>query len=105
MQLALCLLLLIVLQLYHLLPPPSPSSPVHLVRHLYASFCAVRWLSGKASTCQCRRLGFNSWVEKISLEKVIAAHSSILVWKIPWPEEPGGLQSTGLQKSWTQLSD
>ena len=26
-------------------------------------------------------------------------------WKIPWTEEPGGLQSMGLQKSWTQLND
>ena len=32
-------------------------------------------------------------------------HSSILAWKIPWTEEPGRLQSMGLQKSWTQLSD
>ena len=32
-----------------------------------------------------------------SLEKKIATHSSILDWKIPWTEEPGGLQSMGLQ--------
>jgi len=32
-------------------------------------------------------------------EKEMATHSSILVWEIPWPEEPGGLQSMGLQKS------
>ena len=31
------------------------------------------------------------------LEKGIAAHSSILAWKTPWTEEPGGLQSMGLQ--------
>ena len=29
------------------------------------------------------------------LEKELAAHSSILAWKIPWTEEPGGLQSMG----------
>ena len=29
------------------------------------------------------------------LEKVMAAHSSALAWKIPWTEEPGGLQSMG----------
>ena len=29
------------------------------------------------------------------LEKEMATHSSTLVWKIPWTEEPGGLQSTG----------
>ena len=32
------------------------------------------------------------------LEKGMATHSSILAWKIPWTEEPGGLQSSGLQK-------
>ena len=32
------------------------------------------------------------------LEKEMAAHSSTLAWKIPWMEEPGGLQSMGLQR-------
>ena len=32
------------------------------------------------------------------LEKGMATHSSILAWRIPWPEEPGGLQSMGSQK-------
>ena len=32
------------------------------------------------------------------LEEEVAAHSSVLAWEIPWKEEPGGLQSTGLQK-------
>ena len=32
------------------------------------------------------------------LEKEMATHSSILAWKIPWLEEPGRLQSTGLQR-------
>ena len=32
------------------------------------------------------------------LEKEMATHSSILAWKIPWTEEPGGLQSMGLQR-------
>ena len=39
------------------------------------------------------------------LEKEMATHSIILAWKIPWTEEPGQLQSMGLQKSQTQLSD
>ena len=39
------------------------------------------------------------------LEKGMATHSSILVWEIPWTEEPVGLQSLGSQKSWTQFSD
>ena len=40
------------------------------------------------------------WVPSLSqedpLEKVMATHFSILSWKIPWKEEPGRLQSTGL---------
>ena len=32
------------------------------------------------------------------LEKGMATHSSILAWRIPWTEEPDGLQATGLQR-------
>ena len=43
------------------------------------------------------------WVLSLSgedpLERKMATHSSILAWEIPWTEEPGGLQSIGLQKS------
>ena len=39
------------------------------------------------------------------LEKGMATHSSILAWRIPWREEPGMLQSMGVTKSHTQLSD
>ena len=35
----------------------------------------------------------------------MAPHSSTLAWKIPWMEEPGGLQSNGVAKSQTQLRD
>ena len=38
-------------------------------------------------------------------EKEMATHSSIFAWEIPQTEEADGLQSMGLQKSWTQLSD
>ena len=45
------------------------------------------------------------WIQSLSLEepleKGMATHSSILGWEIPWTEEPGGLQSMGLQKSQT----
>ena len=33
-----------------------------------------------------------------ALEKEMATHSNILAWKIPWMEEPGGLQSMGPQR-------
>ena len=36
-----------------------------------------------------------SLVWEDTLEKEMAAHSSTLAWKIPWMEEPGGLQSIG----------
>ena len=39
------------------------------------------------------------------LEKAMATHSSTLAWKIPWTEEPGGLQSMGLQRVRHLLSD
>ena len=43
-----------------------------------------------------------TWVQSLGqedpLEKEMATHSSILAWRIPWTEEPGGLQSMGLQR-------
>ena len=39
------------------------------------------------------------------LQKVMATHSSILAWESPRMQEPAGRQSTGLQKSQTQLSN
>ena len=55
------------------------------------------WLSGKEPTYQCRRCRFTPWVGKIPREGN-GTHSSILVWEIPWTEEPGGLQSMGSQR-------
>ena len=46
---------------------------------------------------------FQSLGREDLLEKAMAPHSSTLAWKIPWTEEPGGLQTTGLQ-SRTRLS-
>ena len=43
-----------------------------------------------------------SWVRFLGqgdpLEKEMATYSSILAWRTPWTQEPGGLQSTGLQR-------
>ena len=42
-----------------------------------------------------------TWVQSLGrqdpLQKEMATHSRILAWEIPWKEEPGGLQSMGLQ--------
>ena len=50
-----------------------------------------------------------TWVRSLvgedALEEGMATHSSILAWRIPWKEEPVGLQSVGLQKGWTHLSN
>ena len=43
--------------------------------------------------------------EEDPLEKAMATHFSILAWKIPWTEKPSRLQSTGVPKSQTRLSD
>ena len=49
-----------------------------------------------------------TWVQSLGqedpLEKEMATHSSILAWRIPWTEEPGGLQSTWSQgEYWRRL--
>ena len=60
-----------------------------------------RWLSGKEPTCHYKRHRFGPRVRKIpwrrewqeKKEKEMAAFSSILVWEIPWTEEPGELHT------------
>ena len=60
-------------------------------------------------TCQCTR--HETQVRSLSwenpLEKGMATHSSILAWRIPWTEEPGGLSSMGLHRvrhDWSDLA-
>ena len=57
----------------------------------------VKNLSARQET----RVLFLGW--EVPLEKGMAIHSSILAWRIPRTEKPGGLQSMRLQ-SWTRLS-
>ena len=55
--------------------------------------------SGKEPACQCRRHNrrrFDPWVGKIPWRR--KQHSSVLSWRIPWTEEPGGLQSMRSQR-------
>ena len=49
--------------------------------------------SGKEPACQ-----FDPWNNKIPLEEAMATHSGSPAWRIPWTEEPGGLQSIGSQR-------
>ena len=60
---------------------------------------ALLWsVSGKESALPIQE----TWVQALDwedpLKKGMATHSSILAWEIPWTEEPGGLQSMGLQR-------
>ena len=79
----------------------------------YHCFCSVAklsdslrpdrrcWTALVAQTVKRLPTMRETWVQSLSqedlLEKEMATHSSILAWKIPWTEEPGGLQSMGSQ--------
>ena len=55
-----------------------------------------------AQRLKCLPAMRETWVRSLGwedpLEKEMATHSSTLAWRIPWTGEPGGLQSTGLQR-------
>ena len=61
----------------------------------------VYWASLVAQRVKTLPAMHETWVQSLgwenSLEKGMATHSSILAWRIPWTEVPGGLQSTGPQ--------
>ena len=67
---------------------------IYIYIYIWASLIAqsVKNLSAMQET-QVRSLGGED-----PLDKGMATHSSILAWRIPWTEEPGGLRSIGLQK-------
>ena len=47
---------------------------------------------------ETKEMGVQSLVQEDPLEEEMVTHSSILAWRIPWTEGPGGLQSTGSQR-------
>ena len=55
------------------------------------------WLNGKELACNVGDTDLTPGLER-PLEKGMATHSSILAWRIPWTEEPGGLQSMRSQR-------
>ena len=78
--------------------PWSPRGEDPLCPHHSTRFAQIGCESSRGSACQCGRRGFDPWVGKIPWEKEMAAHSSILAWRIPWTEEPGGPQSMRSQR-------
>ena len=87
-----------------LLPPPCPFpeglEPVLSVLLLGENGRGEGFLggsNGKEPACNVGDLSLiPGWEDP--LEKDMATHSSILAWRIPWMEEPAGLQSTGSQR-------
>ena len=59
------------------------------------------WLRWYRICRQCKRPGFEQSLGRENpLDKGVATHSSILSWRIPWTEEPGGLRSMGSHRVW-----
>ena len=63
----------------------------------FRKYYLLWWCSGKESSCQYRRCRFNPWVGKILWRRKWQPTFSIVTCKIPWIEEPDGLQSMGSQ--------
>ena len=66
---------------------------------LYYNLFSMAQLVKNLPTMQETQILSLAWED--TLEKEMAAHSSVLAWKIPWTEEPGLAQSMGSQKSHT----
>ena len=64
-------------------------------KYLLNGYCRVWGLPGGSVI---KNLQIQSLGQEDSLEKEMATHSGILTWKIPWTEEPGGLQSMRSQR-------
>jgi len=75
-------------------------SPKHWTTREFprCSILIVWWLSGKESTCQCRRHRFGPWVRKIPCSRKQLPTPVFLHGKIPWTEKPGEIQFMELQK-------
>ena len=64
-------------------------------------------LRSKESTCNAGDPGWKFRMGEIPPEEGMTTHSSILAWRIPWTEEPGGLQFMGSQRvghNWSDLA-
>ena len=80
-----------------------PSQKVFKSTIQYCEFCAVQWASLVAQMVKNQPAIQETWVQSLGwenpLEKRMATHSSIFAWRIPWTEEPGGLQSMDSQRA------
>ena len=58
----------------------------------------TQWVENLPAMRETQETQFHSLGWEDPPEKEMAARSSILAWKIPWPDDPSGLQSMGLQR-------
>ena len=80
----------------------SSSVVLFIISFVSPASLPTHWLSGKESTCQCRRCRrcrFDLWVRKIPLRRKWQPTPVFLPGQIPWTEEPGGLQSMGSERA------
>ena len=80
---------------------PSLLMPCIIISYIFSNFLSPLRNFISSSSERNFRLFFYLypqiiWITSIYMEKTMAPHSSTLAWKIPWTEEPGGLQSMGL---------
>ena len=75
--------------------PRDQTQVSHIAGRFFTSWATKRIHLAMQET---HELCIQSLGQEDTLEQVMATHSSIVAWKIPWPEEPGGLQSMGLQR-------
>ena len=85
-----------------ILEPPPPTKKYPTITIVSPSFAMKFWASLVAPRLKRLPAMRETWVgsldQKDPLEKEMANHSRILSWRIPWMEDPGGLQSTGSQR-------
>ena len=85
--------------------------PGQVTKVLHATWCGQKNWGASLVAHRVKNLPAmqETWVPFLGQEdppeKEMATHSSILAWEISWTEEPGRLQSMGMQKSLTRLSN
>ena len=72
---------------FHFLPPFTPGA-----------FLGAQWWRICLPVQEMQETWVQSLGQEDSLEKEVVIHSSILAWRIPWTEEPGGVESMGSQR-------
>ena len=84
---------------------PTPKSDIYTFYMLFGTSPMAPQVKNSPAVQETQEMHGQSLGWEDPLEVEMETHSSILAWKIPWTEEPGGRQSKGSQKSRTQLSN